>query len=70
MMFLFYLRKIKKNVPQSQLKHSKFSDVGKMKQWIKKSNLDPLNPENFSLFKLFQVKYLFTAFVISQLLHF
>ena len=58
-LFIYLFLRSKKIVPVSHLKCNKLSDIGKMKEWIKKSNLDPLNPENIGLLKLFQVSIFF-----------
>ncbi|XP_042898083.1 coiled-coil and C2 domain-containing protein 2A [Parasteatoda tepidariorum] len=44
----------KKADPLSCLNTENFSDIDKLHKWIKKSNLDPHNPENAALFHFFQ----------------
>ncbi|KAG8187652.1 hypothetical protein JTE90_005504 [Oedothorax gibbosus] len=40
--------------PISHLLNSRFFNVNKLRQWIKKSNLDPQNAENAAIFKFLQ----------------
>ncbi|GIY46725.1 coiled-coil and C2 domain-containing protein 2A [Caerostris darwini] len=48
------VREAKNQNPLSYLLSARFSNIEKLHQWIKKSNLDPHNPENAALFHFFQ----------------
>ncbi|GBN36009.1 Coiled-coil and C2 domain-containing protein 2A [Araneus ventricosus] len=49
-----HMREIRNPNPLSYLLSARFSNIEKLHQWIKKSNLDPHNPENAALFHFFQ----------------
>ncbi|GFT89046.1 coiled-coil and C2 domain-containing protein 2A [Nephila pilipes] len=49
-----HIRENKSENPLSYLMSARFSNIEKLHQWIKKSNLDPHNPENAALFHFFQ----------------